>query len=241
MPPSVYAACPSTRDFSAQYVESLWLTRYHGRLGWTPIVGQDIATARNLICERFLKSGFDYLLMHDSDATWHPEAISRLVSHAAPVVTGIIFMRRLPPVPSIGEKVGGATVEGAQMYSFKKTVERIQQMDRTGAFRNETRNEILLPELNSLEKIDGAGAHFMLIRRDVIEKIRAPWYVPSALNAGEDFDFCRRVQKAGFELYADWSVFTGHVAGPGITLGVREFLMCWRGAQADEEAGKWKA
>lgn len=240
MPPSVYLACPTTRDFSAQYVESLWMSRYPGTLSWMPIVGQDIQTARNLICERFLKSGMDYLLMHDSDATWDREAIARLVSHGMPVVTAMIFMRRLPPIPSIGMRHGGQTVEGSQLYTFRPTVDRLLEMDKAGTFDQQERNEFTLPKLDSLQEIDGAGAHFMLIRRDVIEKIRAPWYVASSLNGGEDFDFCRRVQKAGFKLYADFSVYTGHVAGPGITLGLREFIMCWQGFKLDEESGQWR-
>lgn len=225
--PSVYAACPSTRDFSVQYVESLFLTRYPGPMAWSALLNQDIQTARNLICERFLKSGMDFLLMHDSDATWHPDAIARLASRNLPAVTGMIFMRRIPPIPSVGQHTA-IYADGSHIYSFGETVNRLLAMNKAGRFNDCSRNEILFdPRADDLQEIDGAGAHFMLIRRDVIEKIGSPWYVCTEHNSGEGFDFCRRAQAAGFKLYADWSVFTGHVAGPGITLGVREFLACW--------------
>jgi hypothetical protein len=74
----------------------------------------------------------------------------------------------------------------------------------------------------------------MLLRRDALEKMGPPWYVCSNPNAGEDFDFCRRLKAAGFDLFVDYSVFTGHVAGPGIELGLREFMLY--GSDTSKEA-----
>jgi hypothetical protein len=193
------------------------------------VVGQAIDTARNTICERFLKSEYDYLLMHDSDATWHPDAVERLVSRNLPFVTGLIFWRHLPTVPTIGKAVG-ISPEGGHMYSFAGTVERINKRIEDEAQRGnvgtDTPNELCFPEQpDDIEEIDGAGMHFCLIRRDVIRKIGMPWFECSVTNSGEDFDFCRKVKKYGFKLYVDYSVFTGHVVGPGMEIGVREFLM----------------
>lgn len=221
----IFLGVPTTRDFGVQYVSCLFGTRIHGAAEWSPLYGQAIDIARNALVKRFLLGTTDYLLMHDSDATWHPDAIERLASRNLPVVTGVIFKRGLPTVPTIGKYVGLGT-NGAHLYSFAGTVNRILDVAAKNALDEETKNELLFdPQADDLEEIDGCGSHFMLIRRDVLEKIKGPWFESTTTNGGEDFDFCRKVQQAGFKMYVDYSVFTGHVVGPGLEIGIREFLL----------------
>ena len=223
--PDVFIATPTTRDFSIQYVSSLWQTRIHGAAHWTAVGGQAIDIARNLLIKSFLKSGMDYLMMHDSDATWHPDAIDRLLSRNLPVVTAIIFKRGLPTVPTIGKLVG-VGVTGAFMYGFADTMNKIVEKCEREHLAADTPNELLFDAtLDDIQEIDGCGAHFCMIRRDVLEAIGDSWYQETSTNGGEDFAFCRKVQQAGFKLYADYSVFTGHVVGPGVEIGVREFML----------------
>lgn len=221
---TVFLGTPSTRDFSPQYVTALWQTRVKGPTAWHPVMGQSLDVGRNAVVRRFLEHGYDFLLMHDSDATWHPDAIQRLVDRNLPAVTGVIFKRQIPTVPTIGIEAG-KSVEGSQMYGFAHTINRIlEKVERDGV--PEDQNALLYPERpDDIEEIDGAGAHFMLIRRDVLVKMKEPWYQNTSLNAGEDFDFCRRLKRAGFKLYVDYSVFTGHVVGPGLDIGLKQFLM----------------
>jgi cellulose synthase/poly-beta-1,6-N-acetylglucosamine synthase-like glycosyltransferase len=224
----VFMGTPSTREFSAAYVMALFLTQLKGSLSWQTIQGQAIDVGRNALIRQFMRSKLDYLLMHDSDATWHPGAIQRLMDRNLPVVTGVIFKRNLPTVPTIGKDMGpSALSDGSHLYSFAGTINTINQVVKEYKIGGDTRNELLLPANQELvQEIDGAGAHFMLIRRDVLEKMPDPWYeCTSGPNAGEDFDFCRKVQRAGFKLCCDFSVFTGHVLGPGLELGLREFML----------------
>lgn len=231
--PDVFIATPTTRDFSVQYVSSLWQTRIHGAAHWTAISGQAIDIGRNLLIKSFLKSGMDYLLMHDSDATWHPEAIDRLLSRNLPVVTAIIFKRSLPTVPTIGKLVG-VGVTGAFMYGFADTMNKIVEKCEREHVAADTPNELLFDACeDDVHEIDGCGAHFYAIRRDVLEAIGDNWYQETSTNGGEDFAFCRKVQQAGFKLYADYSVFTGHVVGPGVEIGVREFMLFRDRVKAD--------
>jgi hypothetical protein len=224
---SVHLGCPTTRDFSPAYVSSLWLTRFNGPCGWSSIEGQAIDIGRNAVVRSFLKTGMDFLIMHDSDATWDPEAVTRLTSRNLPVVSAVIFKRDIPTVPTIGKDVG-PTLEanGTRMYSFADTINHIMRVAKRERLGEGTPAAITLPEHDDdVQEIDGAGAHFLCIRRDVLEAIGEPWFLSTRTNAGEDFDFCRRVKAAGFSLYVDYSVFTGHVLGPGKVLGVREFLL----------------
>lgn len=221
--PNVWMGTPTTRDFSAPYVSSLITTRLDGLLCWRPVIGQDIATGRNAVVQQFLEDiRFEFLLMHDSDATWEAGAVERLAGRGLPVVTGVIFKRGFPTVPTIGKHVSiGAN--GEHMYNFGGTINRI--LHRVRDLRSLERNEMTLPETGEdLEEIDGAGCHFMMIHREVLERIPFPWFECVTTNGGEDFDFCRKVQKARYSLHVDYSVFTGHVVGPGVEIGVREFL-----------------
>jgi hypothetical protein len=222
---AIFLGTPSTRPFSAQYVSALWQTRVRGATTWLPVLGQDIATGRNEVVRQFLKSRADFLLMHDSDATWHPDSVQRLADRNLPIVSGVIFKRDLPTAPTIGRGIG-VNPEGHYLYSFAETINHILwQVERLG-IDADTKNELLLDtDPSDLLEVDGAGAHFMLIRRDVLEKVAFPWYECTTTNGGEDFFFCRKAKAAGFKLVCDFSVYTGHVVGDGVEIGLKQFLM----------------
>lgn len=224
---SVMLGVPSHRGgFPTEYVKSLWATNFIGNITWLPISGLAVDVARNVIVSQFLQSKNDYLLMHDSDAVWHPEAIQRLVSLELPLVSAVIYQRRFPTVPFIGllERVNE---NGEHVYSFAHAAGRVIDV----ALKNEYRapdHEILPPlfDVDEVENIDACGAHFTLIRRDVLEVIEPPYYqVTHAPGAGEDFYFCRKVKEAGFDIYVDYAVHTGHIAGDGVVIGLREFFI----------------
>lgn len=221
----VLLGAPTTRDLPIPYVRSLWMTAIKGQLAWDTVYGQAVDVGRNNIVKKFLDkyTGYDYLLMHDTDATWHPEAVQRMVDRQLPVVSGIIFKRSIPTVPTVGKFIN-ISPEGYHMYSYKETINKIVDIvdeENTDIIRN----EILFEDKpDRVKEIDAAGAHFMLIHRDVLTAIGENWYECTRLNAGEDFSFCRKVQQAGFKLYADFSIFTGHHLGGMIEIGLREFL-----------------
>lgn len=231
--PSVFMATPTTRQFEGDYVASLWRTQLTGNMHWEYVHGRPIDDARNILTAKFMASGMDYLLMHDSDATWPPEAVQRLVDWDKPIVTAVIFKRGFPTYPTIGvrDRMGK---ESHVLYGFKACTQWVVDKlnDYSVQFSPETRNELILPkEESDLHEIDACGMHFCLIRRDVIEKIYKsgkPWFEDfsrsgGGRNSGEDFDFCEKAQKAGFTLYADVGVYTGHHYNGYI--GVRDFTL----------------
>ena len=223
----VLMSAPTTRDLPIPYVKSLWTTEIKGTLAWDIIYGQAVDVARNIIVERFLSNfkDFDYLLMHDSDCSFAPGSVQRLVDRDLPVVTGIIFRRGFPTVPTIGKFVG-LNPDGRHLYSFVDVTNKLIEIAEREKVDDETPNQLLLPmQDGDIQEIDGAGAHFMLIRRDVLEAIKENWYQCTTVNGGEDFFFCRQVQKAGFKLYVDYSVYTGHHLGGTLELGFKEFVM----------------
>lgn len=71
----------------------------------------------------------------------------------------------------------------------------------------------------ALSRADVIGFHCVLIRRDVLEALRAtgePFCVGNALGVREDFDWSERVIKAGFDLFVDKSVLVGHTVAHSI-------------------------
>lgn len=65
-----------------------------------------------------------------------------------------------------------------------------------------------------LVEVDATGAAFLLVKREVYEKIRAefpnesPW---DRVGAGEDVDFCNRARACGYKIMVDTTVKIGHV------------------------------
>jgi hypothetical protein len=230
--PSFYIGTPATRLPEWAHVASLMFTQKpepgEGLFYWDVVPGQAIDIGRTKVALKYMACPGkpEFLLMADSDAGWDPATPLRLMSRNLPIVTGMIFKRGLPPVPTCGQFCG-KTVTDDYMYDFGPTIKAI--LKRTdGLVGEDTQNCLTLPEReDDLMEVDGAGCHFMMVRRDVWEKIKQPWFT-AVNNGGEDFRFCRKVKEAGFKIYADLSVYTSHIVGESIDFGLREFLAFYK-------------
>lgn len=233
----VYLASPVSRPYYTQHVASLLYTgKPAGGIAWDVVENQAIAVARNALVERFLNdsSKYEYLLFCDNDATWDPGSIVRLVNRKKKIITGVIFRRNIPPVPTMGDDVG-LSPDGAHIYNFTRVMQEIDKFtEEYGDFYRDNKEDYTLP-LSNLEdgllEIDGCGMHFCLIHRDVFENMKrakVPYFKSVEGNAGEDFYFCQQARRLGYKIYADLTVMTGHVFGPTITIGIRHFLEYYR-------------
>lgn len=215
-------ATPHTRLFDGGYVDSILGMDKPEGMHFIRLEGHAVDVARNRLVQAFLASDKQYLLFVDSDATWPGGAVMAMLQHNVPMVTGCIYRRGLPPVPCFGRVAEGG-VQGEQTkYNFGESIHEIRWHVQSCRVDPETTQDaLLLP--SKLIEIDGCGMHFAMIRRDVLEAVEPPWFVAQD-GAGEDFYFCRKVRAAGFNIYADLGVHTGHLAGPGFELGLRELL-----------------
>lgn len=227
---------PTTRPLDLEHVGSLLQTR---EFLWCPIVNRPADIGRNMVVEAFLQSDAEYLLFADSDATWAPGSVDRLVSRNLPMVCGIFFKRDIPPVPTIGPRYG-FDVTGRPTYAFGETIKRINERMRREKLNLETVNNNLLLEKSDddLMPVDGCGMHFVLIRRDVFNKVKPPYFQHFAKESGEDFAFCQKVRDAKIQIFADLSVYSGHISGPGINLGLKQFLMYWAVSSSPDPSGE---
>jgi len=141
-----------------------------------------VGRARNTIHNMFLESSnAPYLFMLDSDVLPPPDSIETLISHNLPIVGGYYRNKEnLNPVVFDYD----SEVDGHKMYRYR------------------------LEPGTGIESVDAMGAGFWLIKREVAESVGKSPY--SFEEGGEDMDFCRKVIKAGYKIYADWDLSAGH-------------------------------
>ena len=229
--PSLFIAYPFTRphydDFLRSVVNIAASPGGIGAMDLHSIFGFSIDVARNALVETFLKGNADYMLMLDNDCKFAVEGVDRLLSHQLPVVCGGMYTRAIPPKPTAGTYLG-KNEEGKHIYKFAGVAKDIVRKARKFVDDpSKITNDIVLPqEEGDLKPIDGCGMHFTLIRRDVFETVKPPWFVfEYGVQGGEDFYFCRKAKEMGFDIAIDISVHSGHIDSEDHDYGIRELLL----------------
>ena len=147
----------------------------------TPLVleGTLIFDQREKLAQMALDAGADYILWIDSDMRFPCDAIDRMVGHGLPIIAANYSTRRLPLRP-----VAALNPEGT---AYHHTVRGSQK----------------------LEMVAHVGMGFMLVKREVFEKLPKPWFlmsvgdhIPGGLE-GEDVYFCRKAAEHGFPTFVD--------------------------------------
>lgn len=251
MPGPLMIGVPYTRPFDEGFVTSILGMEKPWPVIWCPLGYLAPDWARQELSERFLnhEAKPEWLLFVDSDATWAPDAVVRLMSRNLPFVVGCMYQRRLPPLPTMG-MYSGISPAGWRAYEFKTTTLKILEHAKKHGVGPGCSNALVLPATDGdLLRIDGSGLHFALIHRDVVASMRPPRFRMNQLGGGEDFFFCHRAIELGYTIHADLSVHTGHIVGPSADFGLSELLaFTTHVASVDEvpvsdnlilEVGKW--
>jgi len=178
-----------------------------------------IDVARNLLVERFLEGGADYMWFLDQDAHFLPKTLDRLLSRRMPIV-GALEMMRMPgccyPMALKGEhptEPGQYNIQAPEVYAwcakhFDCTTNLPQILETA-------------PQ-DSLLEVGFTGCHCLLIRRDVLADMEAPWF-QGYQPGGEDQYFCEKAFAMGITTYVDMSVVVGH-AVTDRTIGLFDFM-----------------
>ena len=68
---------------------------------------------------------------------------------------------------------------------------------------------------NIFQEVDVVGSGGILIKTDVLKKLKRPWFETFYDDEGRhwsvDFDFCIKAKKAGFKIFVDPTVEMGHI------------------------------
>lgn len=163
--------------------------------GVIPLPATIIATARNQICRAFLdEHTADWLWFIDTDMTFQPDIVDRLVQSAHP--------RERP-------------IMGALCFSI---TDDCRALPTVYAVKNGQPGRVLdYPRNTVFQALTGTGC--LLIHRTVLEAMRAKYRKPWEWFAygtagedvvGEDITFCVRANEAGFPVHVDTAIKCGH-------------------------------
>ena len=167
--------------------------------------GYDCATARNRIARLALDSGFDYVLMVDSDMVLPKDALVNLLDDPRDVVLGYCARRGVNGI------YNGQTcifkllsAEGVRCKSY--LTEDAYKAEEIAALKAKGEQKI---------RVHGGGMACALIKTDVFNRIKYPWYDWANYKDGgtlsEDLYFCENCRKNSVQIYADTRVNCGHI------------------------------
>jgi predicted O-methyltransferase YrrM len=213
----VFIAVPSYKDMPAGFVTSLLSAQgdliNNSISGDIVILSGDchVDDARNNLCRRFLMSDATHFVFIDADLQFSHSAISKLLSFNEKFIAGI--------------------------YPFKNDDEGYPVL--LGGHKFDERGLI---------KVEGVPGGFMVIAREVIQKLYDDlgdsWNVkgdkPGMLPVKElfhrvteqgverrsgDYQFCKKVREAGFEIWAAPFLKFGHIGEKTWTGSVQDFWL----------------
>jgi hypothetical protein len=141
--------------------------------------GTLIASQRMELARQALEEKADYLLWLDSDMRFPKETIGHLILRDKPIVAANYATRRMPVKP-------------------------VAMMDNNG----EIGRVYTAPDSEGLQPVDYIGMGVMMVKREVFEKVEAPWFaIPYSTIGnhyiGEDVFFCKKAREAGYEVLVD--------------------------------------
>ncbi|MDO8461278.1 MAG: glycosyltransferase [Deltaproteobacteria bacterium] len=159
---------------------------------WMVFQGGLADRARNALVEQMLAHpmGATHLFFLDADVLPTPDTLTRLLQVDQAIVSGV-YRRRVPP---------------HEPMAFTE--------DRKGKYQ-----PILMKGKGGLKKVDVVGGGCLLIRREVFEKVKPPWFTCEWRKKGhitEDFSFCERARRAGFSIWVDTTLRPLHIEPVGI-------------------------
>lgn len=172
---------------------------------------------RNNIVEKALSAGATSLLMCDVDQVYHPQTVTKLLSHKLPVV-GALVHRRYAPFDSLMLK----------LVSIDERTNGYVSIDEW--------------EPNSLVEVDAMGGGCTMFDMEVFKKLPYPWYrndkpVPVGSHPiGEDIGLFQDLKAAGYRLFVDTSIPAGHLATLIINTATNRLYQACKSAQAAKEA-----
>jgi GT2 family glycosyltransferase len=154
--------------------------------------GFPVDVVRNNICEMFMESGSEYLLMIDDDVV-PPANLLDMARHEKDVIGGLYYA--FTPIKGIFSVAYRILEDGSsECFDIGSRIEH-----------------------QGLKAADLVGGGCMMIRRRVLDAVEKPFFkivtdeAATRLVDTEDFYFCRKAAKAGFSIYLDTDMPCGHV------------------------------
>ena len=167
--------------------------------------GYDCAKARNRIANMAIDRKADYVLMVDNDVVLPKDALCNLLDGGKEVVFGYCAHR------GAGNIYDGMTTvfrlyddNGNAYFSYPK--ESMYSGQELKKFCEDGNHKI---------QVHGAGTSCVIIKTDVFQKIKYPWFkwveYDKKRQLSEDLYFCSQCKKAKIPMFVDSRVSCGHI------------------------------
>ena len=189
----ILIAVPCMDQVSAAFAQSLATLNKRGECTVSFVVASLIYDSRNKLAKQAISIGADYVMWFDSDMTFNPDTMIRLLEHlenGKDIVSGLYFRRTAPFTPVLYKTIEKGKIEGYNNY----------------------------PK-DSVFEIAGVGFGCIMMKTSVLYQIALEmgnWFEPM-YSLGEDLAFCIRARECGFKIYCDSSIKCGHVGHAVIT------------------------
>ena len=198
----ILIAIPSMDYVASGFAGSLATLAKVGECKISFICSSLIYDARNKLAAQAIESEADYILWLDSDMTFKPDTLIRLLKdiedNNLDIVSALYFRRSHPYSPVAFSK-----------FDF---------VDNEAVFENYT------GELSGLHKVEGVGFGCLLMDAQVVFDVFGKYgdcFSPIA-KAGEDLSFLWKARQLGYETYLDCDIKCGHVGHVVVSQGFYE-------------------
>ena len=187
-------AIPCGDQLEANFVECLLNLRPVGETEIKLLKGTLVYDARNQLTQYALeKGGYDFVLWLDSDMTFEPDLLERLMADidGKQAVTGLCFGRRPPFKPCIYK-------------SIRVEKEGLGVMPHADNWYDYPRDQLF--------EVEGFGFACVLMRIDMLDAMSVygiPFFPVAGL--GEDLSFCWRARQLDIRLWCDSRLKIGHI------------------------------
>ena len=187
-------AIPCGDQLEANFVECLLNLRPVGETEIKLLKGTLVYDARNQLTQYALeKGGYDFVLWLDSDMTFEPDLLERLMEDidGKQAVTGLCFGRRPPFKPCIYK-------------SIRVEKEGLGVMPHADNWYDYPRDQLF--------EVEGFGFACVLMLMDMLDAMSVygiPFFPVAGL--GEDLSFCWRARQLDIRLWCDSRLKIGHI------------------------------
>ena len=195
------------------WIHDLWGPRHI--LDFTPqYSSSNLSRSRNqMVLDMLAHDDAEWLWTVDTDATFQPDILDRLLDNADPT--------ERPIIGALSHQIRGKLDNGKPVIQngsqVRETIPTLYKMLTTDGVITGYQESTSYGE--GLLEVDATGCHCLLIHRTVFEAIKSDhpyrWFREDELSpgliAGEDIWFCVKAREVGYPIYVDTRLESGHV------------------------------
>ena len=159
------------------------------------ISGPLLDHCRNLAVRQFLKTKNKYFLFIDDDTIPNVKDLKKLMKHKKDIIGGVYNCLLSRP--------NGTIITRPSAYTL--IPDRMTLVDSVAVAFN-----------TGLQSVVGMGTGYMMVKREVFEKIPEPWFDfkwadnKHTAFLGEDIGFCMKASEQGIEMWCDTDCTATH-------------------------------